>query len=505
MKIRKNRDYTALMLIVIGVLVRTVCFGNIPMGLNQDEAFAAYDAWSILNYGVDSAGKSYPVYLMAWGSGMNALETYLTIPLYALFGPKEYLIRVPQLIIALISLWVVYDMCRNMNDRKLALWFLAMTAICPWHIMLSRWALESNLAPGFLLFGLYFFTKGLENKRFLPLSALMYGLALYCYATIWPIVPIMLLLQLIYCRKKLSINKYSIMSVVILAVLALPLLMFLGVNYGYMEEKYIGAITIPKLIYLRSKDITLTNIMENLRLAARMFRNQTDWIMWNSAGEYGILYKISVLPGVIGLVAAILKLKNSKNRCSLEGLMLIWLLSASLLALMVSVNVNRINIIYFPMIYFISYGLYKIVAFFGKPGKIVIVVSYMLMFAGFLNYYFGEFPTECQKSFKSGVGSAIEAINDKDGKVYIDSDVFHSQVLFYSKTPPHVFTETVEYWYYPAEYLSAKSFDRFVFDINTDQIDSEGIYITQSEIRTEKLMQAGFKTEKHGIYTLAYK
>ena len=59
----------------------------------------------------------------------------------------------------------------------------------------SRWGLESNLAPGFLLFGLYFFLRGMEDSRWLLPSALMYGLALYCYATLWPFVPLILLGQ----------------------------------------------------------------------------------------------------------------------------------------------------------------------------------------------------------------------------------------------------------------------------------------------------------------------
>lgn len=85
-----------------------------------------------------------------------------------------------------------------MFDRKLATWGLFLLAICPWHIMMSRWGLDANLAPGFLIFGLYFFVRGIEDKRFLPLSGLFYGLSLYCYAVIWPIVPLLLLLQISY-------------------------------------------------------------------------------------------------------------------------------------------------------------------------------------------------------------------------------------------------------------------------------------------------------------------
>ena len=192
----------------IGISARVWRFGSVPGGLNQDEAFAGYEAWSLLHYGIDSAGYHFPVYLTAWGSGMNALNTYLMIPFIAVFGLKTWVIRLPQLIVACLTLPTVYGIVHIISGRHKALFVMFFLAICPWHIMLSRWGLESNLAPGFLMFGLYFFLRGLESPKYMLLSAVMYGLSLYAYATIWPFVPVILLLQIIYCSgfKKLRFN-----------------------------------------------------------------------------------------------------------------------------------------------------------------------------------------------------------------------------------------------------------------------------------------------------------
>lgn len=46
-----------LCLIAIGILVRMAAFGSAPAGFNQDEAFAGYETWSLLTYGVDSWGS----------------------------------------------------------------------------------------------------------------------------------------------------------------------------------------------------------------------------------------------------------------------------------------------------------------------------------------------------------------------------------------------------------------------------------------------------------------
>ena len=228
--------FTAIM--IAGVFVRLWRFGDVPGGINQDEAFAGYEAYSILHYGKDSFGYSMPVYLTAWGSGMNALNTYLMVPFIAVFGLKSWVIRMPQVIVAILSLAVCYLLMKKLFDSRMGLISMFILAVVPWHIMLSRWGLESNLAPGFLLFGLYFFVKGMDKSCYFIISALMYGLSLYSYATIWPFVPLMLLLQVSYAIyiKKIKFNKSTIISVIVLGVMALPLLLFLLVNTGRINE-----------------------------------------------------------------------------------------------------------------------------------------------------------------------------------------------------------------------------------------------------------------------------
>ena len=173
MKTKKLSWQTAAMFLIaaLALFARIYQFGRIPGDINQDEAFAGYEAFSLLVSGKDSHGYSFPVYLTAWGSGMNALNSYLMIPFIALFGLRTWVIRLPQLIVGSLSIPVAYLTMKRLCDVKTALFSAFFLAIAPWHIMLSRWGLESNLAPGFLLFGFFFFLKGLDNSRFFMLSA----------------------------------------------------------------------------------------------------------------------------------------------------------------------------------------------------------------------------------------------------------------------------------------------------------------------------------------------
>ena len=132
-----------------GCAARLLALGALPCGLNQDEAFAGYNAWALLHYGVDSSGYHNPVYFTAWGSGMNALEAILMMPFIALFGTGTAVLRLPQAPAACLSLFAVYGFGKRTFGRGFALCALAVLATSPWHVMMARWALESNLAPAF--------------------------------------------------------------------------------------------------------------------------------------------------------------------------------------------------------------------------------------------------------------------------------------------------------------------------------------------------------------------
>lgn len=185
--------------------------------------------------------------------------------------------------------------------------------------------------------------------------------------------------------------------------------------------------------------------------------------------------------------------------------MLIWFAGAMLLGILIHANVNRINIIFTPLVFFTAKGALQLCEHTGKPAKIALPVMYAMLFAAFMNYYFTQFPDLVKYHFNEGVESALQAVEDRDGDVYLDESVFHSQVLFYTKTPQKEFAETVVYKKYPDTYLHAKSFGRFIFDIDTRNPDENANYILRKESDIEVFRQLGYTMEEHGVYTLAYK
>ncbi|MBQ2937672.1 MAG: hypothetical protein IJE05_02155 [Clostridia bacterium] len=54
---RSKMDILVLLILLIGMLIRIIGIADVPNALNCDEASAGYEAFSILNYGIDRNRK----------------------------------------------------------------------------------------------------------------------------------------------------------------------------------------------------------------------------------------------------------------------------------------------------------------------------------------------------------------------------------------------------------------------------------------------------------------
>ncbi len=114
---------------------------------------------------------------------MNALETYLEIPFIKLLGLSSLSIRIPQMIIGILILPAFYGCCKMIRNESfgiIGLIGLIVFTISPWQIITSRWGLEANLLPAFMVFGTYFLLKAVKNKYMLYPSMIWSLLILLC-------------------------------------------------------------------------------------------------------------------------------------------------------------------------------------------------------------------------------------------------------------------------------------------------------------------------------------
>ncbi|MCR5625014.1 MAG: glycosyltransferase family 39 protein [Lachnospiraceae bacterium] len=528
MKLEKKKIYYLIfgLILIIAVLSRVLLINKIPGDISPDEAFAGYNAFSILKYGGrDSFGYKFPMYLTAWGSGMNVLESYLSIPFIALFGNHNYSIRIIMVICSILSLVCVYGIVKELSgDIKLSLFSFFICSIMPWHIMMSRWGLESDLAPSFLIFSLYFFVKGLKNEKFFMISSLLYGLTIYAYAVTWPALFIIVLLQIVYAIvcKKIKLTRYAVISIFILIIMSLPAFLFLMVNYGLIGEIHLPFMSIPKLVAFRNNEIGLSNIPGNI-LNMLEIVNLGDGMSQNTPEGVGLFYYFSVPFIIIGMVPVIKKAVSSikSKEISLEAIILIQFIGAVVIGILVDVNVTKINIIFMPLSLILSYGIYKICEMIEKKNIIIVpVLLYMFLFVNFERIYFLEYQSNCFKyNYCQDASKALLYVKNqilknedyKDCKINITADISYPIVLYYMEENLDKYLETVEYTNYPDEYLQVESFDNILMNVNYNEtVEDENVYIVNNEmcngsVLIDSLKDNNYENYDFGIYGVYYK
>lgn len=533
---RRTMDILFWLFMAIGILARLWKFGDVPADINVDEAYAGYEAYSLLHYGIDSHGYCFPVYLTTWGSGMSALNSYLMIPFLAVFGAQTWVIRMPQLIVGCLTLWAVFLIVKRVINEYVALYALFFLAISPWHIMMCRWGMDANLAPGFVIFGLYFFLRGMENARFFMLSALFYGLSLYCYATIWPFVPLMLALQLGYgfWYKRIRFSWELLISGVLLFLMALPLLLFLLVNFGVLEEICLPFISIPRLLHMRANEFSISNLYEQTKNLWHIIKLQYDWLPHNGTESFGIFYHCSFLFLVIGLILYFKELVISivrKKYCPYM-MILIQLGGAVLLGVSIQANINRVNILFIPVIIITASGIYYVCMLggnmigavcgklrwkkrnrlleavsSGQLGKWLLLASvgsYMVLFVKFEKYYFTEYKSEIEYHFCKGIEEAVDHALRYEGTIYVSPGIQHPRILFYSEEPVTEYLETVTYYNYPSPFLETVSFGRFCFEFDPTKPDTKAVYILSKAVDLSVYEEMGFILETFDWFTVAH-
>jgi hypothetical protein len=297
-------------ILLVGIFERAWEFGSLPPGLNPDEASSGVDAFSLYRFGVDRNAVSFPVHFISWGGGQNALYGYQLIPFIALGGLNPITVRLPMLITGILSLPLVYYVAKRTMGEKAALFALFLIAISPWHIVLSRWGLESNLLPFvFLIAYIGLLKSGLGNRWFI-ISSLFFGVSLYAYGTAYVAAPFMLACgTLILLRWKRVSRKDLILGLASFVLVGLPIALFVLVNSMELESIHLRFITIPRMPGTpRYETVSLIfggnyqALANNLKSLLTLFWRQSDGLIWNTVEPYGYLYKFTFPVAVIGLL-----------------------------------------------------------------------------------------------------------------------------------------------------------------------------------------------------------
>lgn len=469
---------------MIGSFVRLFAIGRFPNALNVDEASSGYDAFSLMKWGVDRAGNPYPVYLYAWGSGQSVLYSYLMIPVIAVTGLTEYGIRLPMAITGAISLYVFYYLIKNIFDnKKYGIIATAFFAICPWHIMKSRWGMECNIFPDLILLASLLLVLGLKKEKtgLQVLAFVVLAISSYSYGTSYLFLPVFVLGTLGYLiyKKELTVKK-SIIYLLVMFVLCIPIIVYIFINTFGLEQITIGKVTIPKLLVNRYDEVSTVfsgnifeNCVNNLLETLRILILQNDKLEWNAIPQYGLFYLISIVFFIIGLRACVKKYKEN----IFNQIMNIWMIAAIVLCAFCVANINRINIIMIPCVYYIVVGLFEFLTKY-KQLTVCIAVIYMVLFIEFMYSYVNKDYNKYY-TFTSGVEDVVDYCKSLDvDNIYCKYSFKEPFMyfMFYGQEDVREYLDTVEYFEEGRTFDNVGSFGKYKFYL-PEEIEKNSVII----------------------------
>jgi 4-amino-4-deoxy-L-arabinose transferase-like glycosyltransferase len=485
-------DRILLLSLVVGTLVRAWAFGQLPTGMNQDETAMGYDAYALFHQGTDRLGIRWPTMLVSWGSGMNPLASYLALPFVGLFGLHIWSVRLPFLLAGVASLPLFFVLLRDTLDRRTARIGVALLAISPWHIMLSRWGLEANLLPFVFLLAVVLLLRSLRRPLVLIPAAMTFATSLYAYGPSYFVVPAFVLLALGYgLRYRLWPVRVVVWAAIAFVILAVPMGLNIAVNSLGWNEIHTPFFTVPKMTgtarYAAMAGTGSSGLLsaaflnrtaDNLKLGYDIFRAQDDGLISNILPGYGVMYWFSPALSLAGLALLAARALGRQFRPSF--FLLVWAAAAIGLLAVISVNVNRANILWLPFIGCVAVA--SEVLSRKRPLAILLALGFGASFFGFVGTYFGRYQQLEAPKFYTAFGDAIRYASAKTGGEICITDqpaqpyVF---VLFFNREDPRVFQRTVRYTDPHADFHVVESFSRYRFGIDRCK-DSAPVLIVPS-------------------------
>lgn len=474
--IRAHELWLVIFLIIITAALRLYQFPSVPAGLNQDEIAANYEAYSLLTNHTDRWGNVFPAYFSAWGSGQNVLYSYLSIPFVALFGMTPVSARIVAVLFGIAAVPLLYATVRIWFGRKVAFLATFTLALSPWHILLSRWGLESNLLPVFILMGVATFSAALKQKRQTGLkggvvrivSLLPFAGALYAYGiSVVVIATLLPLFGLVYWKEIRKNLGQWLASFCLFLIASVPFILFLIKNYithRALPFEHILPFSVPLLAESRLSQVSgASPIISNVQFIAHGFN---DGQIWN------------VVPGVLPLALGVLvlaamgigyRLVRWVRRAERPSPFLLWGVACLPLFLLIPLNINQSNALYIPLIVCAA-DMVVVIAnrLGGKRGALWIGVFalYLLIVAFyFASFYFSEKYTEAAKTnFNPDLSVMMPLARDEAAgqPLYVTDSLLlnYVQTLWYLKINPTEFQK-----YSPT--FTDTQFANYYFSANT--------------------------------------
>jgi hypothetical protein len=449
------------LIFIIGIFARTWEYASLPPGLNPDEASIGVEAYYLYKFGMDRYGLTYPVHLISWGSGQNAFYAYLLMPFVALKGINAFAVRLPMVLAGILSMPLIFIAGKRLLGDKFALLAMFFMAVSPWHIVNSRWAVESNIMPFLFLAGFTALTLAESKNGWFFVSSIFFALSLYAYGTTYAAVPVFLLftVPLLLKLKRITI-KQVVIGAIAFVLIAFPIMLFVAVNTLKLETMHLGLITIPRLpVEARYETMAavfgespLAALAANAGIMFDVLWTQSDAYPWNFVEPFGYFYKISFPLVLIGFLLTLPFKFIQENRVE-RWLIAVWMLASIVVGVIHPVNLTRFNIVFTPILFCVALLFVDAAKRLPKILPIVVIV-FSVAFLFFNRAYHGEeYRKVTSAIFNEGIIPAVEYAAEKSDSLVCFTEEHYSlyiYVLLTQKFHPSEYVDDLQ-WIDPAD------------------------------------------------------
>jgi len=380
--IKKKQYLLILIIIVIAFILRIYQVDRLPPGLYDDEVAIGYNAYSLLTYGKDEYGESFPLWFQSFGDYKLPVYIYVDIIPIAIFGKNELGVRFPSVFFGTLTVLFLYLFLQDILSLEpkilknklhtIPLLSAFILAITPWHIQFSRGAYESVVSVCFYMIGCWQFTVFYKNKKilYLVISLFFFTLASYTYHSFRILTPITILVIFYFLFSKKYINRKNIFSIALYTiVLHIPLLLFTFGSHGnsrFLQTSIFTQQALPTSTLLQSSIsdfiiypfIYIKNYLSYFSLQ-QLFVKAGDNVRFYSSSEFGFLFRWQ-LPFLIFGFIVLLREKSKIVKKIVLGI--IFIVPAAV-AIAVSPNALRALLLIIPFSIIIAIGIQSIVRY----------------------------------------------------------------------------------------------------------------------------------------------
>ena len=373
--------------------------------------------------------------------------------------------------------------------------------ICPFFFMSSRWALDCNLMLGMFAASAFALLKAIKSEKtsLFIVSGLLFGLTLYTYALSYLMIPVILLFILIYLIYIKKINIKNFFSFCIpLGILALPLIIQVAVQAGFIGEIKTNYFSIVSMTAGRIGEVSIFNIWDNLTSISNYFIFDT---VVSSKSVFGTMYLFSIPLILFGIIITFYKgfkgIKNKEfNLYTYFSLIFLGFFISLLLVKSSTIIIWRGNAMFMFLAIFLALGIWY-VSNKIKYSWIIISIIYLIAFSYFTYDYFKLLPVRYYNSSEpmTDYMLALEDAKKIDKDIYtVKLDEFNYTNLWAAlalKTSPYKYEERAE------------GFDKINFNI-PDKYEEDAVYLV-FEDKVEDLENKKFKCKNYNKINMCFK